>query len=171
MLEFFFYLAVLCANTATAYPTPIQQIQQSQRQPAIHILSRHVNNTIPSTNTTSLPNIDRNPLTQARRDNPSQHAWAYFVAKLLAGLAGLIAIMIIIFWVHRRNVRSRRRRLGVMMGLGIKRDEVLRGKKGGGGKVEDVVGEGKRKRGSHVWKKSAEQKREKGKGEVERSMM
>jgi hypothetical protein len=82
--------------------------------------------------------------------------------------------MIIVFWVHRRQVRARRRRLGRMMGLGIRRDEILRGhverrRKRGVGLMKagatGVVGEQRReeieaggentkdKRKSWVWKK------------------
>jgi hypothetical protein len=176
MLEFFLYIAVLCANTATAYPTPLQ-IQPSQLQ-AHHVFLRHLNTTLSySNNSTSNdtflrePNIDRNPLTQARRENSNQHAWAYIIAKLVAGVAGLTALMIIVFWLHRRSVRARRRRLGVMMGLGVQWDEVLRRKwfatagAKDGKHDEEIADERKRKRGSHVWKKSSV--KEKGKGGME----
>lgn len=55
----------------------------------------------------------------------SSDHWAYLVAKILAGLAGLCALFIIIFFLHRHKVRSRRRRLGEMMGLGRMRNKVL----------------------------------------------
>lgn len=61
---------------------------------------------------------------------PSRHApspeWVYLVAKILAGLAVLSAIFILIFFLYRRRVRGRRRRIGEMMGLGIKRNEIVR---------------------------------------------
>jgi ATP-dependent Zn protease len=55
----------------------------------------------------------------------SSNAWAILVAKLLAGVAILCAIFVLIFFLHRRRVRGRRRRIGEMMGLGIKRNEIL----------------------------------------------
>jgi hypothetical protein len=55
----------------------------------------------------------------------SSNAWAILVAKLLAGIAILCAIFVLIFFLHRHRVRGRRRRIGEMMGLGLKRNEIL----------------------------------------------
>jgi ATP-dependent Zn protease len=51
--------------------------------------------------------------------------WALLAARILASIAVLTAVFIIIFFLHRRRVRGRRRRIGEMMGLGIKRNEIL----------------------------------------------
>jgi hypothetical protein len=51
--------------------------------------------------------------------------WALLAAKIVASIAALIVIFIIVFFLHRRHIRGRRRRIGEMMGLGIKRNEML----------------------------------------------
>jgi hypothetical protein len=43
----------------------------------------------------------------------------------LAGVAVLCAIIILVFWRWRRQVGAERRRLGEMMGLRIRTDEML----------------------------------------------
>jgi hypothetical protein len=76
---------------------------------------------------------------------PPQNAtdnWVRLAGEILAGVFALIAIFIIVFFLHRRHVRGRRRRLGEMMGLGVKRNEVLekmvrRRKSGKGRQVVD----------------------------------
>jgi hypothetical protein len=178
MLEvcfFFFSIALLCAGTATSHPisTRIPHHSSADLNSTTFHNSTHsllINST--ASNTTTLKITQSPSLLSSRHNNPNEHAWAYFVAKLLAGIAGLVAIMIIVFWVHRRQVRARRRRLGRMMGLGIRRDEILRAhvkkrqgvefvragvKSGAGGlrreEIEAVGGDTKEKRKSWVWKK------------------
>jgi hypothetical protein len=74
---------------------------------------------------------------------PPQHAadhWVRLAGEILAGVFALIAIFIIVFFLHRRHVRGRRRRLGEMIGLGVKRNEVL----------EKMVGKRKDRKGKQV---------------------
>ncbi|KAF2023505.1 hypothetical protein EK21DRAFT_118701 [Setomelanomma holmii] len=95
--------------------------------------------------------------------------WAYLVGKLLAGVAILTAIILLLFWLWRRNVRARRRRLGEMMGLGIKRNEVLRvgmkeRKKLRMGWMGRHVGRGVKVEGKGRWKGDDVGKAEEGQG-------
>ncbi|KAH8726488.1 hypothetical protein GQ44DRAFT_726057 [Phaeosphaeriaceae sp. PMI808] len=80
-------------------------------------------------------------------DPKNSHEYLYLVGKLLAGVAALCAISIFVFWLCRRRIRARRRRIGEMMGLGTKRDEIMRaemGQMGRKGKVRKESGKWKR---------------------------
>jgi hypothetical protein len=144
MAHAFFLLA--CFNAALAYPTTTQP--PSILLPPPHIFLRGAFD-----NLTDSRDITFDPVNPHQRD---RHAWVLFVAKLLAGVFGLTALIIMVFWLWRRKVRSRRRRLGEMMGLGIKRDAVLVLEWRKSGKV---VARSER-RGSGRWKSDGEESSE-----------
>jgi hypothetical protein len=76
----------------------------------------------------SVNDSDDNHILNSAFQRPPHHnsdQWALLAAKIIASISALVAIFIIIFFLHRRRVRGRRRRIGEMMGLGIKRNEIL----------------------------------------------
>jgi ATP-dependent Zn protease len=93
--------------------------------------SSHINNLDEETRQTGKSMKDlkdgKNILNSAIQRPPHYDSdqWALLAARILASIAVLTAIFIIIFFLHRRRIRGRRRRIGEMMGLGNKRNEIL----------------------------------------------
>ncbi|CAO2652209.1 Nn.00g004920.m01.CDS01 [Neocucurbitaria sp. VM-36] len=50
--------------------------------------------------------------------------WALFVAVVLGGIAFLCALVGLVWYLWRRHVRGKRRTIGNLMGLGLKKDQL-----------------------------------------------
>jgi hypothetical protein len=146
------FLTALCVNAAPLAITA----PTTSRPPHLKPINGHFNTTRDHDDDTKPPGL-RDPRFPSHQTRHTSSSWVYLIAKILAGLAILCAIFVIVFWLYRRRERGRRRRIGEMMGLGIKRNGILLEERKRNGK------KGRRKyshkdHGAHKWRKQDEKK-------------